>query len=127
MSSEVALAYDLLGVQPEDRSLADNCEVGEAKPFTRAQAGLLIAKLHAQRILDEIVTPYCGAKCIVFEVHHHVDLNEVFGFVGLESEHEDFSDETRTEYYGRKYCENIRNQLDVRIVCEARKLVASVA
>lgn len=47
-------------------------------------------------------------------------------FVGLECEHEDFSDAVRIDYYGEKHCKKVRDELEAKILKESRRLPGGV-
>ena len=93
--------------------------------MTKEEAAIEVAKHFSKRIVDNVVSPYEGAKSIVWEACHPLSLcpDELKVFVALESEYADFSDDTRLDYYGEQHCADYRAELADRIVREAGKLI----
>jgi hypothetical protein len=84
-----------------------------------------IAQHHAEAIVSCKVSPPEGARRIIGEAYRYCDeLSELLGFVGLEDQHEEFSDEFHRQYYGEKYCKNVLIEIEQAIVQEARDLIA---
>ena len=103
----------------------EDSEESRCVAMTRHEAALEIAKHHARQIIGSIVSPYDGAKSLVWEACHPLSTypHELEVFVALESEYADFSDDTRRDYYGEEHCAKTRAKLANRSVEEARRLL----
>lgn len=124
MNPKLVAAYRILDSVPQD-SLP---RITEAKipKMSEVEAVMTVARYHAQQIVKSTTAPYDGAKSIVWEACHTVDHvpTELMIFVGLESEYADFTDETRTEYYGEEHCRDVRKNVEKRIVEAAKQLIS---
>ena len=93
--------------------------------MTKEEAAIEVAKHFSKCIVDNVVSPYEGAKSIVWEACHPLSHypNELKVFVALESEYADYSDDTRRDYYGEQHCADYRAELAGRIIREAGKFI----
>ena len=70
------------------------------------------------------VSPAEGAQRIIGEAYRQSDeLNELLVFVGLEDQHEEFSDRFHRNTYGEEYCRNVLIETEEAIIQEARNLI----
>jgi len=124
MNPKLVAAYRILDCLPPD-SLPRTPEA-KIPAMTKIEAALTVARNHAHKIVTSTTAPYDGAKLIVWEACHPMDHvpNELMVFVGLESEYDDFTDETRTEYYGAAHCKEVRVRVEKRIVEAAKQLLS---
>ena len=98
-------------------------ELGVPIPPQR-EAAIQIARCHAEAIVSGILSPIEGARRIIGEAYRYCDeLTELLGFVGLEDQHEEFSDEFHRQYYGEEYCKNVLTESEQAIIQEARSLI----
>lgn len=89
---------------------------------TKEEALWFLARLHAQQIVDGVVTPYEGARRIWWEVSNAMDHSDqlLLSFVGGASELEDLPERTAQDGYDRtKYARD----LEEGIVQSARELL----
>ena len=93
------------------------------------EAALFIAKHHAMNIVNGSITPYEGAKAIITDVVYNIDPvpQEINAFVGPEDQYCDFSDHVRLDYYGKEYCEKVRNNMKIEITKAAKLLIGKNA
>lgn len=94
---------------------------------THEEAGFLLAKYYASKIIDGSLSPYEGARKIWMEVEVNEENKYEFEplrvFAGLASEYEDFSEEDRLEFYGKEECVNKQAEIDKVIIEEAKILL----
>jgi len=90
----------------------------------RREAAIRIAKHHAEAIVSGRISAIEGARRIIGEAYHYCDeLNELLAFVGLEDQHEEFSDEFHRNHYGEEYCRNVLIETEEAIIQEATNLI----
>jgi len=90
---------------------------------TKREAAIQIAQHHAEAIVSGKISPAEGARRIIGEAYRQCDeLNELLVFVGLEDQHEDFSDRFHRNTYGEEYCRNVLVETEQAIIQEAKDL-----
>lgn len=98
-------------------------ELGVTATLPRREAGLTLAKLVAQAIVDCRVNPYQGARFIWREIVNELRTDapkELLSFVGNASEYED------CEFYNQ-HPEGVRKKIANDITRDARELVGTPA
>lgn len=125
MNSDLVAAYRAL--DPSSPNAVPGGDDELIRTMSKAEAAMTIARYHAQRIADADTQPYDGAKAIVWEACHSLDStpSELKVFVALEAEYADFSDQTRTDYYGDEHCKSVRESVEKKIVEAAMRLIDS--
>ena len=97
---------------------------------TSAEYVLHLVREVAQNIVEAKITPYDGASRL-YDLHSAYADNSDSNFSGaigyLSIEYEDFSELYTRNYHGEEHCQRVRDELDAKIIAEARQLIIQCA